>query len=420
MGESWGDSQGRSPFTGDSGRDSSSRVRPSVAEALDTDLDAYLDRELFGRTVTPVVAESAAPAQEMPTVEAPAVLSEVLPKVLELASEEETWLRELPPPSTALVMEEVAPSEVPSVEVPPASTAIRNLEPEARRGGQLLVGVLLGAAVVGTLAAGLWWVSGQRAGEARVVEVPSAKVPVAPAAPVAAVEVAPASPVVAPPPPAPVAERTEEAAPPEAQPGAAPVPVADPPVAQEAIAKAEPPTKAPRAASAEREEVPPARASNSKKQPRAVAAEEAIPEARSDYEEFDEDFARELGFTEKPKSEPRPNPKASRSVWIPPAPGEAIPERLTSADIMRVVVEHKASIAGCIQAHKARTQADAVGRLVARWSIRPDGTTAGATVETAEFQGTPLARCIEDLVRGWKFPRHRVAQQEPVRFPFTF
>lgn len=93
---------------------------------------------------------------------------------------------------------------------------------------------------------------------------------------------------------------------------------------------------------------------------------------------------------------------------------------IRSADIMRVVVSNKASVAGSIQEHRARTEPGAKGKFVARWSVLPDGSTEGATVESAEFRGTPLAECIEGLVRGWKFPRHRVAQQEPIRFPFTF
>ena len=165
-------------------------------------------------------------------------------------------------------------------------------------------------------------------------------------------------------------------------------------------------------------EVQPVSATLAKK-PAPVEEEAEAAPAKGGYDEFDADYARELGFTEKP-AQAQPAQRKLQNVYIPPEPGEAIPERLTNADIMKVVVSNKASIAGCIQEHRARTEPGTKGQFVARWSVLPDGSTQGASVETAEFQGTPLARCVEGLVKSWKFPRHRVAQVEPIRFPFTF
>jgi hypothetical protein len=442
-------------------------VRPSVVEALDTDLDAYLDRELFTRPAVSVSTPGSvfAPAPEPRAEPAPAVPRRT-PSLLELAEEESEWLRGLPPPS---VTAEAAPVEPPPpVEVaapPPAYSysppAVAPLPAPAEVQAQapdrsprlvwVVVGALLGVAVVGSLAAGMLW-TGLQIGEAkasRAVSVPVAAVAAAPVVP--AVVEAPA-PVVAPAPVSPVVvASTVEAAPVQERP--APAPVVQTPRADVVEAPREAPVTPARAiAPAEpREATPPSRPATEPKQGRvrparvtsasteardvlpvsAIVAKapapapqegkeaEAAPKKASGYEEFDEEYARELGFTDKPAPAPA-NRRKLQNVYVPPAPGEELPERLTSADIMRVVVSNKASVAGCIQEHRARTEPGAKGQFVARWSVLPDGSTEGATVESAEFRGTPLAQCIEGLVRGWKFPRHRVAQQEPIRFPFTF
>jgi hypothetical protein len=291
----------------------------------------------------------------------------------------------------------------------------------------VVVGALLGVTVVGSLAAGMLW-TGLKLGEAKASRAASV-------------------PVVAPAPVSPVVASIVEAAPVQESP--APAQVEQGPRADVVEAPAVPATAS--APVEPREATPPSRPATEPKQGRvrparvasastesqdvlpvsAIVAKapapapeegeevEAAPKKANGYEEFDEEYARELGFTDKPAPAPA-NTRKLQNVYVPPAPGEELPERLTSADIMRVVVSNKASVAGCIQEHRARTQPGAKGKFVARWSVLPDGSTEGATVESAEFRGTPLAQCIEGLVSGWKFPRHRVAQQEPIRFPFTF
>jgi hypothetical protein len=152
---------------------------------------------------------------------------------------------------------------------------------------------------------------------------------------------------------------------------------------------------------------------------KATTQAEAAPQKPDGYAEFDEKYAQELGFTGKP-ADPRPDPRSGRTVWIPPAPGDELPEHLASSEVMRVVLNHKPEITTCIQQHKASTPEAEGGRFVARWSVLTDGSTEAVTVETEQYRGTPLARCIEDLVRTWKFPAHRVQAAEPIRFPFAF
>ncbi|RYY94783.1 MAG: AgmX/PglI C-terminal domain-containing protein, partial [Comamonadaceae bacterium] len=60
------------------------------------------------------------------------------------------------------------------------------------------------------------------------------------------------------------------------------------------------------------------------------------------------------------------------------------------------------------------------GRFQVRWSVDTSGSVSGVAMETDSLRGTPLAGCVEDRVRGWKFPVHRVALAAPVRFPFVF
>ncbi len=516
MGEWRVGSEGASPVEGDPRRSGVSSVRPSVSEALDTDLDAYLDRELFARTTVPGLKPVAVPvpgASEAPVPE-PARKSEALahtPELLTLAQEEETWLRNQPPPAPAEPprVEPVAPSAPvapqwsappvvqpvpappPVVVAPPAPSRVapQPVQPmppvpavPAQQWGAvpvapsrsqpmvwLVAGVLAAVLAVGVFVAGLLWASRMHGQEVAVAPR------VAPAAPAVAVpppvEAAAAStgtPVVAPPveatgtpvvaPPA----RVTAPAPTEAQgaPAASRAQVAPPPEAASPRAEATPPPAQPRPSpvpsqpaefvprpASDLQVVVPARAlAATKKQVRVAdsAAFEALrasterlvdeetpsrassaptaniePVKDSGYEDFDAEYAKELGFTDK-KVTPRPDPRSERSVWIPPAPGEELPERLTSEVIMRVVVSHKPAITACIQEHKARTQPTSGGRFVARWNLQPDGSTVGVTVETAEFRGTPLARCMENLIRSWQFPRHRVQQEEPVRFPFTF
>jgi hypothetical protein len=97
-----------------------------------------------------------------------------------------------------------------------------------------------------------------------------------------------------------------------------------------------------------------------------------------------------------------------------------LPESLTPEQIQRVVVANQPAIVSCIKRFKDTVPGVSGGKFVVRWFVHPDGSTYGQLVETRELRGTPLGTCIERLVPGWKFPKHRVKQQEPVRFPFIF
>ncbi|WP_147444447.1 MULTISPECIES: AgmX/PglI C-terminal domain-containing protein [Corallococcus] len=150
----------------------------------------------------------------------------------------------------------------------------------------------------------------------------------------------------------------------------------------------------------------------------AAEAEEATPPGS----EFDEDFAREMGFTEEAESAQAQASKQApeKTVYIPPAPSAAGPERLSPSDVSSVVLTNQPAIAACVQNFKAGTALENGGRFQVRWSVDTSGSVSGVAMETESLRGSPLAGCVEDRVRGWKFPVHRVAMDGPVRFPFVF
>ncbi|RKG76762.1 AgmX/PglI C-terminal domain-containing protein [Corallococcus terminator] len=150
----------------------------------------------------------------------------------------------------------------------------------------------------------------------------------------------------------------------------------------------------------------------------AAEAEEAAPPGS----EFDEDFAREMGFTEEAESAQAQASKQApeKTVYIPPAPSAAGPERLSPSDVSAVVLTNQPDISACVQNFKAGTALENGGRFQVRWSVDTSGSVSGVAMETESLRGSPLAGCVEDRVRGWKFPVHRVAMDAPVRFPFVF
>ncbi|RKH48881.1 collagen-like protein [Corallococcus llansteffanensis] len=157
-------------------------------------------------------------------------------------------------------------------------------------------------------------------------------------------------------------------------------------------------------------------------QARQAAAEAEAEEAAQPGSEFDEDFAREMGFTEEAEAERAQAEKQAqeKTVYVPPAPSAAEHERLSPSDVTNVVVTNQPAIATCVQNFKAGTALENGGRFQMRWSVDTSGSVSGVAMETEALRGSPLAGCIEDQVRTWKFPVHRVAMDAPVRFPFVF
>lgn len=152
----------------------------------------------------------------------------------------------------------------------------------------------------------------------------------------------------------------------------------------------------------------------------SAADEESTPaedtESEEQQSELDEEFARELGFTDDAKPAAAKAPE--RTVYIPPAPDAK--ESLTPDDVKAVVVANQPAITACVREHAQGTAVEKGGRFMVRWSVLPSGDTTNVSMDTDALKATPLAHCIEDVVRRWKFPAHQVRMEAPIRFPFVF
>ncbi|WP_284664217.1 AgmX/PglI C-terminal domain-containing protein [Myxococcus sp. SDU36] len=151
--------------------------------------------------------------------------------------------------------------------------------------------------------------------------------------------------------------------------------------------------------------------------PGDVAAEEDTSE-KGPYEDLDEAFARELGFTEDADAEGAKAEESARTVYVPPAVD--VKAHLTPEDVKQVVLTNQPAITACLRSHARGTPMEAGGRFMVQWSVLPSGETLNVSMDTAALRATPLSRCIEDVVRRWTFPVHQVRMQEPIRFPFIF
>ncbi|AKF84675.1 hypothetical protein MFUL124B02_02780 [Myxococcus fulvus 124B02] len=140
--------------------------------------------------------------------------------------------------------------------------------------------------------------------------------------------------------------------------------------------------------------------------------------AQEPESELDEEFARELGFTEEADAQAEEDTAPTRTVYVPPA--LEAKQHLTPEDVKQVVLANQPAITACLRQHAADTSAEKSGRFVMRWSVQPGGETTNVAMDTQALRATPLAGCIEGVVRTWKFPVHAVRMQEPIRFPFVF
>ncbi len=119
------------------------------------------------------------------------------------------------------------------------------------------------------------------------------------------------------------------------------------------------------------------------------------------------------------KNEDAP-PKKETAKYVPPPPGGGadVKESLENSDIIEGVSSHKPDLASCVQKQKA-ADPSLSGKLVMKWQIQTNGRTSNISVTSEEFKGTPIAKCIGDLIKTWTFPKHK-KQGEPVSFPFKF
>ncbi len=305
------------------------------------------------------------------------------------------------------------------------STEVREIRKKGNR--KVLVAVVVTALVFGgALAAvlyrgglgGLGGFGGSAPPPVAVVPAPQPAPPplTAPVAAPAPAASTPAPAAAAPAPPA--AAPAPTGAPPAAAPAA--VTQAVPPPAPEQAAPAPAPEKPAEKAAARRPEV--AKKAVAPKKPakpeprptRRVAVAEPAPaptpvrkpagDPLLDVVGNDDDLTRDTG--------------KRRSVYVPPAPGSDLPERVTDSQIIEAIVGKKAALSSCVEEQRAAS-ADAKGPLMLRWSIAPDGGVRDVKSLSEGLGRQPIVGCISGVVRSTRFPRSRLGR-EVDGFPFKF
>jgi len=164
--------------------------------------------------------------------------------------------------------------------------------------------------------------------------------------------------------------------------------------------------------------------------PRDVACAEkckrprpAFPLDNPEYDKLlDKAFERELGFdqesTHRARAEP---PRPQRTVYMPPDPGTVPLESLSKSDIVHVVSAHRDDLQRCVRRYAPKRSARAnKQRVVMRWLIRPSGSVTRVQVEERTLRGSLFAFCLQDTVRAWTFPKHRMQFHATIRFPFEY
>jgi len=109
---------------------------------------------------------------------------------------------------------------------------------------------------------------------------------------------------------------------------------------------------------------------------------------------------------------------SKRSVYVPPAPGNDLPDKISISQINEAVAGQKAALLHCTEQQRAASP-DATGTLRMRWIISADGSVRDVRVVSDEFAKQPIAGCITNVVKGTRFPQSRTTGQEVI-FPFKF
>jgi hypothetical protein len=94
------------------------------------------------------------------------------------------------------------------------------------------------------------------------------------------------------------------------------------------------------------------------------------------------------------------------------AVGPAKPIVLTPAVVQRVIAANKQKFTTCFRDHKADLPSS-TGTIKVMFSIASSGKVASATTE---LEGTHVGRCVNEVVKAMRFPRHVDAE---VRVPIA-
>lgn len=112
-----------------------------------------------------------------------------------------------------------------------------------------------------------------------------------------------------------------------------------------------------------------------------------------------------------PSATPDPDPQA---VTI--HEGAEVSGALSPEVIRRVVLRHIAEVRGCYE-HALATDPGLTARVVAHFTIGPDGRVTAATVDGSS--DAALTTCIASRVRAWVFPTPAGGGTVRVNYPFV-
>ena len=203
-------------------------------------------------------------------------------------------------------------------------------------------------------------------------------------------------------------------------PQAAPPPAAASPAAAATAPPAAPaaPAAAPQASSqaAPRKKAAPPPAPAEKPAPRKVAQAEPPPAPAPRKKGSGDPFE---GGGADDEFEKLLNEPPKRSVYVPPAPGGEVAEKVSTGQIQEAVAGKMGSLRDCLARQQA-TDPEAHGEVTATWDIEPDGRPGA--VSTGKAQNQPFAQCLVGVVKSIRFPKSRLGNKgdDKVRFPFRY
>lgn len=122
-----------------------------------------------------------------------------------------------------------------------------------------------------------------------------------------------------------------------------------------------------------------------------------------------DDILSGIGGSKKPAPVAKkedPAPVAKKEPATPPPAAAA--QKLSKSDVQTVVRRYYGSVRSCANGES--------GTVMVRFTINPNGSVAGAKVQTSKFAGTPAGGCVTRVVRSMKFPTS--SSPLTINFPF--
>ena len=108
------------------------------------------------------------------------------------------------------------------------------------------------------------------------------------------------------------------------------------------------------------------------------------------------------------------------TINLPLPEVSAPPGRASQLDVKaaaKVIGRGQRGVTACVSRAMTRGQS-MFGELRARINIQPSGRVESMEVLTAPYRGTEVSRCIQSIVRRWRFPSFPGKEMVPVEVPW--